>query len=434
MNVELERLGNGRVRLKIEIPVEAVNEELERNYRELRTQVSVPGFRKGRVPIGMIKARFGDHINSEAIQNLVLPAYEEALRSELLLPLSNPEISPPLNQIKVKADNRLVFEATVDVKPSFNLPRYEDLVVEKTPANVPRDQVDEYIRMLQDQQATYSPVEEDRPAREEDCVRIDVECIVDNQLVEDQSKQDADVELGKGSLDSKVESEIIGMHGGDFKEIEAVFDASNSSPVLAGKHALFKVTLHAITEKQVPDLDDEFSKDLGYENYGQLFGVIWNNLVEEEKALSYIRQREEVAQQLIEKTEIDISESLVNQYVEQNIQNFQQKLKQDNQTPEEAGVDMEKLPSQLREDVVRQTKLSWIFDEIAKNEGIRVTDDELDLEIRRVAEQQNRDVQKYTSALKASNRLEEFRGQLRSEKIYRFLIDKSSAKESLIIS
>ena len=191
--------------------------------------------------------------------------------------------------------------------------------------------------------------------------------------------------------------------------------------------------MHAITEKHVPDLDDEFSKDLGYEDYGQLFGVIWNNLVEEEKALSHIRQREEVAQQLLDKTDVELSESLVEQYVEQNIQSFQQKLKQDNQTPEEAGVDMETLPSQLREDVERQTKLSWIFDEIAKNENIRVTDDELDLEIRRVAEQQNRDVQKYTSALKASNRLEEFRGQIRSEKIYRFLIEKSSAKESLII-
>ena len=91
MNVELERLENGRVRLKIEIPVEAVNEELERNYRALRTQVSVPGFRRGKVPIGMIRSRFGDHINSEAIHNLVLPAYEEALTSELLLPLSNPD-------------------------------------------------------------------------------------------------------------------------------------------------------------------------------------------------------------------------------------------------------------------------------------------------------------------------------------------------------
>ena len=378
MNVELERLENGRVRLKIEIPVDAVNEELERNYRALRTQVSVPGFRRGKVPIGMIRARFGDHINSEAIHNLVLPAYEEALTSELLLPLSNPDFSPPLNQIKVKADNPLVFEATVDVKPSFVLPKYEDLVVDKTPANIPREQVDEYIQVLQDQHATYNPIEEERPVKEEDCVRVDVECFVDNQLVEDQSKQDVDIELGKNNLNPKVESEIVGMQAGDTKEVETEVDASSSVPTLAGKQALLKVTLHAITEKQVPELDDEFSKDLGYENYGQLFGVIWNNLVEEEKALSHIRQREEVTQQLLDKTDVKLSEALVDQYVEQNIQSFQQKLKQDNQTPEEAGVDMETLPSQLREDVVRQTKLSWIFDEIAKNENIRVTDDELD--------------------------------------------------------
>lgn len=434
MNVELERLENGRVRLKIEIPVEAVNEELERNYRVLRTQVSVPGFRRGKVPLGMIRARFGDHINSEAIHNLVLPAYEEALTSELLLPLSNPDFLPPLNEIKVKAGNPLVFEATVDVKPSFDLPKYEDLVIDKTPANIPREQVDKYVQMLQDQHATYHPIEEERSVEEGDCVRVDAECAVDGEFLEDWSKQDADIELGKGDLTEKVESEIVGMRPGDTKNIEIIFDASDSPPAIANKHALFNVTLHAITDKQVPDLDDEFSKDLGYENYEQLFGVIWNNLVEEEKALSHIRQREEIVQQLIEKTDIKLSESLVDQYVEQNIQNFQKKLTQDNQTPEEAGVDMETLPSQLREDVIRQTKLSWIFDEIAKNENIRVTDDELDLEIRRVAEQQSRDVQKYTSALKASNRLEEFRGQIQTEKIYRFLIEKSSEKESLIIS
>ena len=434
MKVELERLENGRVRLKIEIPVEAVNEELERNYRALRTQISVPGFRKGRVPIGMIKARFGDHINSEAIQNLVLPAYEEALASEMLLPLSNAEFSPPLNQIKVRTDTPLVFEATVDIKPNFNLPRYDDLVIDKTPADISREQVEDYIRMLQDQHATYSPIEDERPVRENDCVRVDVECIIDGQSIEDWSRQDADIELGKSALVSKVESEIIGMRGGDSKEVETVFEAGNSPSPFAGKQALLRITLHAITEKQVPELDDEFAKDLGYESYEQLFGVIWNNLVEEEKSLGYLRQRDEVTQQLIEKTYIELSETLVDQYVEQYIQNFEQKLKQDNQTPEEAGVDMEQLPSQLREDVIRQTKLAWIFDEIAETERIQVTDDELDLEIRRVAEQQNRDVQKYTSALKASNRLEEFRGQLRAEKIYRFLIDKSSAKESLIIT
>jgi FKBP-type peptidyl-prolyl cis-trans isomerase (trigger factor) len=115
-------------------------------------------------------------------------------------------------------------------------------------------------------------------------------------------------------------------------------------------------------------------------------------------------------------------------------QNIQKQLKEEGKTPAEAGVDMEKLPSELRGDATRQIKQAWVFDEIAEDENIHVTDDELDLEIRLIAEQQNRDPQKYASLLKASNRLEEFREQLRNEKIYGFLIRQASAKEPLIIT
>ena len=148
----------------------------------------------------------------------------------------------------------------------------------------------------------------------------------------------------------------------------------------------------------------------------------------------YQRQREEVLQQLIEKTEIEIPGSIVDQHVQQTVQNVQQQLRRDRQTPEQAGIDMEKLPTELREDAIRQTKQAWIFDSIADRERIRVTDDELDIEIRLIAEQQNRDAQKYASLLKANNRLEEFRTTLRDDKIYRFLIQRASAKRSLIIS
>jgi FKBP-type peptidyl-prolyl cis-trans isomerase (trigger factor) len=120
--------------------------------------------------------------------------------------------------------------------------------------------------------------------------------------------------------------------------------------------------------------------------------------------------------------------------VQQTIQNVQQQLKRDGKTSDQAGIDMENLPTELREDAIRQTKQAWIFDVIAENENIRVTDDELDIEIQLLAEQQNRDPQKYASLLKASNRLEEFRDTLRNEKIYRFLIQRASAKQSVIIS
>ncbi|MCZ6676379.1 MAG: trigger factor [Candidatus Poribacteria bacterium] len=434
MKVEVEKLGNSCVRLRIEIAVDEVNEELERNYKALRTKVSVPGFRKGRVPSSILKARFAEHVKAEAIQNLVPPAYEQALISERLIPLGNLDISPPMHQMEIKENQPLAFEAVVDVKPDFVLPEYEELEIDKSPANVPREDVDAYIHRLQAQHATYTPLEIDRLVQEGDAVRIDWECFVDGKPITDGRREDMDVELGKGTLLPAIESGLIGMRANETREVEADFDLNHQNPELAGKHAVFNVALHAITEKHLPPLDDEFAKDLEYENYDQLYGAIWNNLVEEQKAMLYQRQREEVLQQLIEKTEIEIPGSIVDQHVQQTVQNVQQQLRRDRQTPEQAGIDMEKLPTELREDAIRQTKQSWIFDSIADRERIRVTDDELDIEIRLIAEQQNRDAQKYASLLKANNRLEEFRTTLRDDKIYRFLIQRASAKRSLIIS
>ena len=433
MKVEVEKLGNSQVRLRVEISAEEVSQELERNCQALRSKVSVPGFRKGKVPLSILKSRFAEHLKAEAIQNLVPPAYEQALISERLIPLGNLELSPPMHRMELKDGQPLVFEATLDVKPDFILPEYEDLTIDKSPPNVPREEVDEYIERLQEQFATYIPLEVDRAVEESDSVRVDWECLVNGAPITDGSKQDADIDIGKGMLLPAVESEVIGMSVDETRQVEMDFDDAHDNPELAGKHAVFNVTLRAITEKQLPSLDDEFAKDLEYENYEQLRGAIWNNLVEEQKAIHNHRQREDILQQLIEKTAIDIPESIVDQHVQQTIQNILQRLRQEGQTPEQAGIDMEKLPTELREDAIKQTKQAWMFDVVAERENIRVTDDELDIEIRRIAEQQNRDAQKYASLLRESNRLEEFRDTLRNDKVYRLLIQRSSAKQSLII-
>ena len=434
MKVEVEKLGSGRVRLHIEISAKEVNEELERNYQTLRTKVAVPGFRKGRVPSSILKGRFAEHIRTEAVQNLVAPAYEEALISERLVPLGNLEIEPLLHQMQIQENQPLVFDATVDVKPDFSLPKYEDLVIDKTPADVPREEVDVYIHRLQEQHATYTPIEVDRPVQEKDCVRLDWECAVDGQPMSESRREDADIELGKGGLLPEVESGIIGAHMGDARQIEVDFAPDHQNHQLAGKHAVFSVAVHAITQKQLPPLDDEFAKDLEYESYDQLVGAIWNNLVEEQKAVLYQKQLEEIVDQLIANTDIEIPESSVDGHVEQTIERIRKQLQQDGKTPEEAEIDMEKLPEQLRNDAIRQTKQVWIFDAVAERENIRVTDDELDLEIRRIAEQERRDARKYASVLKANNRLEDLRDAMRNEQLYRFLIDRASAKQSLIVS
>lgn len=434
MKVQIERLETTRVRLDIEIPSEDVNAALAETCESLRTQVSIPGFRKGRVPIAILKSRFPEYVNSEAVRYLVAPAYEDAIYNERLNPLTQPTFTPPLTELNVRENEPFTFSATVDIRPNISLPSYDELVTDKNPVNVPREDVDVYITRLQSQSATYEPLDVERQVQEKDCVRIDWECLLDGNRIDAESRQDVDIELGVGAIHEKLEQALLGMEIGDTNNVAIDFPQDHSVAELAGKSAQYEITLHAITEKQLPPLDDEFAKDLGYENYSQLYGLIWNNLVEEETSLHVDKQKAELLEQLIEKIEITIPDPLVDQYVQQTLLNVKQQLANEHRSPEDAGINMDTLPDELRRDVIQQTKQSWIFETIAEKEGISVSDDELEYEIRRAAEQQNRDAQKYASLLKSNNRLEDFRGQLQHEKIYQFLINRASAKQSLIIT
>ena len=434
LRVEVEIIDNTQVRLEIEVPAEDVNEALQEAYQALRSYVSLPGFRKGRVPLAILKSRFPEHINTEVVKQLVFPVYEDALITKRLIPLAQPTFDPPLEQLEVTENQPLAFAATVNVKPSITIPSYEEIETDKTAVNVPRADVEAHIEQLQLQSATFEPIEEERPVEASDCVRIDWICTLDNEKLENESAQDIDIDLMSKDLHTNLVSGLIGMHVGETKLVEVDFATTHPVPTLAGKKVLYNVTLHAITLKHLPELDDEFAKDLGYETYNQMHGVIWNTLVENERILQIDRQKAEILEQLIDKTDISIPDNLVDEYVQHALQNVHKQLKAQHQTAEEAGIDMETLPSELRNDAIQQTKQNWIFEEIADLESIYVSDNELELEIRRAAEQMNRDTQKYADLLKASNRLEDIRVQLLHEKIYQFLIQQASAKKSLIIT
>ena len=434
MKVQIERLDATRVRLDIEIPAEDVNAALLETCKAMRNEVSIPGFRKGRVPVAILKSRYPEYVNDEAVRSLVSRAYEDAIYNERLNPLDQPTFAPAIAEMQVRENEPFLFSALVDIRPNISLPPYEQLETDKNPVNVPREDVDAYITRLQAQSATYTPLEVERPVEEKDSVRIDLACYRQGERVDSESRQDVDVDLSVGAMHELMEKALVGMQIGETKSVEIEILKGHQNSELAGQPASYEITLHAITEKHLPPLDDEFAKDLGYENYSQLYGLIWNNLVEEETSLQVDKQKAELLEQLIEKTEITIPDPLVDQSVQQTLQNIEQQLVSEQRTAEEAGINMDTLPDQLRRDVIQQTKQSWIFEAIAEKERIFVSDDELEQEIRRAAEQQNRDPQKYAELLKENNRLEDFRGQLQHEKIYQFLIQRAAAKQSLIIT
>lgn len=432
--VDVETLDSTQVRLKIEVPAEDVDEKLEEAYQVLRSYVSLPGFRKGRAPLAIIKSRFPDYINSEVLNQLVLPAFEDALIDEELIPLDQPTFDPPLEEMKVTENQPFVFSATVNVKPEIILPDYEEIVTDKTAVNVPREDVEAHIQRLQVQSATYEPIEEDRVVAATDCVRVDWICTIDGEELDSESAQDIDIDLTSEEVNQDLAAGLIDMRVGESRDIEIDFDAAHPVAALAGKRVLYDVSLHAITVKHLPALDDEFAKDLGYETYNQMHGVIWNTMVENERILHIERQKEAILEQLIEKIDITIPDELIDKHVQQTLDNLQKRLKAEQKTPEEAGINMETYPSELRENVIKQTKQNWIFEEISDVEGIFVDEDELEWEIRRAAQLSNQDVRKYADLLKTSNRMEEFRIGLQHEKIYDFLIEESSEKKSIIIT
>lgn len=434
MRVEVETLDSTQVKLEIEVPAEDVNEALQEAYKTLRGYVSLPGFRKGRVPLTLVKSRFPEHINHEVVREVVFPAYEDALYEKKLIPLDQPTFDPPLEKIEASENQPLTFTATVSVKPTFEIPHYDEIEIDKIPVNVTRDDVDAFIARLQDQAATFDPIEDERPVNESDCVRLDWTCFLDENELKNESVQDIDIDLTQEGFHPDLINGIFGMHVGETKSIEVNFDETHHMPALRSKQVIYNVTLHAITTKHLPELDDDFAIDLGYDTYSQLHGVIWNNLVEEGRIQQIEKQKVEILQQLIEKTNITIPDDLVDQYVQEAIENLRKQLKAQHQTPEEAGVDFETLPTEMRKDVIQQTKQNWIFEEIAAYEDIFVSDDELEMGIRHAADRQGRDHRKFSTLLKASNRVEEFRTRLQHQKIYDFLIDEASEKKSLIIT
>ena len=434
MKVEVETLGANRKLLRIEIPAEKVNAELESRYEDLRKKASVPGFRRGHVPHRILKARFSEYIKNEAIQHLVPPAYEEAVQSQNIVPLGNLELKPDITDIELRENEPLVFEAAVDVKPALSLPRYEDIEIDKSEVDVPKEEVDKYIEMLRQQKVSFIPIETERPVQENDLVKVDWEYSVDEQLIEGSHRTDVILELGSGDNFPEIETQLIGMTVGQEKDIKVNFPNEHPNKDIAGKEVVFHVTLQDIVEKELPELNDEFAEELGYENYERLVGTIWNNLVEEGRAAIRQRQRRELVQQLIEKTPFDVPDSLVEQQVNVMLNNVKQQLRREGKTLQEAGIEPENFSEELRPEAVEQIKRTWIFDEIAEREEIQVTDEELDRQVRLIAEQQNKDPQKYAVLLKENKQIENIRENLRDEKIYATILPRVSEKRALIVT
>ena len=434
MKVDVETLSPTRKRLRIELPRERLNEELETVYRELRREVSVPGFRKGKVPKDILFLRFEDHIKNSILSDILSSELENIFKEKGITPLSQPEVKTELSDLPLRGDQPWVVEVEVEVKPDIELPPYDQIHIKKCRPDVPREEVDRYIESLREGRAEYIPIEEKRSARQGDFVKVDLKVSVPEKGILDAEEKDLIFQIGQGHLPKEVEEKVVGMNPGETRKVEASFPQDHPEPVLAGQNASFEITLKEILDRKLPDLDDEFAKEMNFESLEQMRSTIWNRMVEEEKAQITARLYNEVTRQIVEKTDVAIPESVIEKRLSEIIRNIRTgkvgtaEDRERLRNPDQA----EDYINQLRQQLIFEIKKAWIFEEIARRENLTVSDEEAEQVLRLEALRRNINPERYISQVKDANRFEGVKDDILASKVCEFLI-KNATEESYAI-
>ena len=387
MKAVAEKITETRVALTIEVDAEQVDEALERAYRKVVRQVTVPGFRKGRVPRRIIEARFGKEILYEdALDELIPKAYFEAVTEHELDPIDQPAFS----DVQIEAGKPLRFRAEVDVMPEAKLGEYKGLKVEKEIERVEESDIDHMLEHLREEHAELVSVER-TTVQEGDFVQIDFEGFVDGEPFQGGAAKGYTVQIGSGQLVDGFEEQLVGAEIDSEVEVRVTFPGDHPSEELRGKEALFKVTVRTIKERRLPELNDEFAADVSdAKSLAELREQIRRDMEEAARRRADEQTRRKLVEMVRDGSEVaEIPEVLVERELNRRIEDLVRiisllglSLEEYLQRTEQSLDDLRK---DLRPGAERQVKENIVLHTIVKREGITVEPEELDAFIERLA-------------------------------------------------
>lgn len=425
MSAKWEKLEGNRGVLTVEVEAAEVSKGLDAAFQKVVKKVNVPGFRKGKMPRGLFEQRFGvESLYQDALDILLPEAYASAIVETGIEPVDRPEID--IEQME-KGQN-LIFKATVIVKPEVTLGEYKGLEVEAFDATVSDEDVDNEIKTLQERQAELV-VKEEGTAENGDTVVIDFEGFVDGEAFEGGKAENYSLELGSNSFIPGFEAQLVGTATGESKDVEVNFPEEYHATELAGKPAVFKVTVHEIKTKQLPALDDEFAKDVDeeVESLDALKAKIKDRLVSDKEHQAEHHVRDAVVEAAAKNAEIDVPEAMVDTELDRMMNEFEQRLQMQGMNLELyfqfSGQNEDVLREQMKEEAANRVRVNLTLEAIAKAENIEVTDEEVNAELEKMAEMYNMTVDNIKAALGGS--LEGIKGDLQLKKAVDFLVENS---------
>ncbi len=425
MSAKWEKQEGNEGVLTIEVSPEEFDKALDQAFKKVSKDVQIPGFRKGKIPRKIFENRFGVESLYQDAVDIVLPdAYMKAIEETNIEPVAQPEVDIET----IEQGKPLVFTAKVTVKPEVKLGEYKGLEVEEQSVEVTDEDVEKEIEHQREHHAELV-VKEEGTVEEGDTVVIDFEGFLGDEPFEGGKGENHSLEIGSGQFIPGFEEQLVGKKAEEDTEISLTFPEDYHAEELAGKEATFKVKIHEIKSKELPELDDEFAKDIDeeVETLDELKKKKKEELEEQKKQEAENQKRETLLEKASENAEVVIPEAMVDTELDQMVKEFEQRLQMQGMTLEMysqfSGQDVDALKEQMKEDAEKRVKTNLTLEAIVENEDLEVSEDDLNAELENMASMYGTDIEQLKQMLGGNT--DALKGELKMRKAIDFLVENS---------
>jgi len=426
MSVSVEKTEKNIVALEVTVGAEIFINAVNQAAKVLAKKVNVPGFRKGKAPRRMVEQHVGkEALYDEALDQLIGPAYAEAVEESGIDPVDRPEV----DLVQIEEGKDLIFKAKVSVKPEVELGVYKGLVIEQDAVSITEEQVLAELKNKQQQHARLVTIEVGK-VENEDTVTIDFEGFVDDVAFVGGKSADYELVIGSGTFIPGFEEGLIGVEVGQHVDVNVTFPAEYHSAELAGQKAVFKTDIKKIQRKEFSPLDDEFAKDVSeFETLDELKTDLRNKLLKNVEIQAKDNQLKAIIAKAVDNASVEIPEVMFTERTKVMLEDLSRNLAQQGMTLDQyyefTNSSEQVMQERLRPQAAESVKTDLVLEAIAKAEGIVVTEDEVNEGLRKLSERYKQDAELLKQSLISRGEFAFYKQSLISEKTVNFLVEQN---------
>jgi len=428
MKTEFVDVNDTRKNLVVEIPSEVVDAEIDRLARKYSRTARVPGFRPGKVPARLVKQRFREQILHDVAHDLIPRAVDDALRERGVEPVNTPDI----RDVVVEEGQPLKFTASFETVPPIEPGDYEAIQLRRPPVSIEEAEVDRALEQLRQHAARHDPVE-DRPIAAGDTVVVDLTRQMAGPGASGQPErhENVSVEIGAAVNPPGFDDELVGLVAGAQKTFTVHYPSEYAIKELAGAEVTYEIEVKGIKRRVVPNLDDEFAKDIGeFGTLDELRERVRADLVKEAEQNADRQLRADLLRALAERVTFEVPSALVDREVDRRIEDFVRRLLEQRVDPRQTNIDWEEFRRNQQAPATESVKAALVLDEVARREGLSVTSEDLDRDVALLAERTARTVPAVRAQLEKEGGLARLGAGLRREKAVDFLLSRATIARS----